>query len=147
MGHREPVDLLRILCIYDSNLQPLIENTIKHAVAQRIEGGRIDVQARTEDDHALVRVRDTGRGIPDKDISRLFEEFSQLHLHEEGAPKGSGLGLAISRHLVALHGGEFYVESEPGQGSTFGFTLPLAEEQGSRRPTFPAPANTPALRQ
>ena len=88
------------------------------------ERGRIDVQARTEDDHALVRVRDTGRGIPDKDISRLFEEFSQLHLHEEGAPKGSGLGLAISRHLVEAHGGTIWARSQEGAGTEVFFTLP-----------------------
>ena len=99
------------------------------------ERGHIEVRASTEDDHVLVCVRDTGRGIPANDISRLFEEFSQLHLHEEGASKGSGLGLAISRHLVEAHGGSIWARSQEGAGTEVFFTLPrLSPERPSALP-------------
>jgi len=88
------------------------------------ERGRIEVHLSSEDDHVLVCVRDTGRGIPSSDIPRLFEEFSQLHLQDEHVTKGSGLGLAISRHLIRLHDGNIWARSKEGAGTEVYFTLP-----------------------
>ena len=70
-----------------------------------------------------VLVSDTGPGIAAEDQERIFEEFQQT---ETGAHQreGTGLGLALSKRLVELHGGRIWVESEPGKGSTFAFTLP-----------------------
>jgi signal transduction histidine kinase len=73
-------------------------------------------------DQAEVAVADTGVGIDPADQARIFEEFQQA-----GQQEGSGLGLALARSLVALHGGNLWVESEPGSGSTFTFTLPISQ--------------------
>jgi signal transduction histidine kinase len=69
-------------------------------------------------------VRDTGMGVPLEDQERIFESFAQGPHSVEGKIQGTGLGLAISRRLVEMHGGRIWVESKPGQGSTFTFTIP-----------------------
>ena len=69
-------------------------------------------------------VRDTGIGVPLEDQERIFESFAQGGGYVEGKHQGTGLGLAISRRLVEMHGGRIWVESKPGQGSTFTFTIP-----------------------
>ena len=75
--------------------------------------------------YIAVNVRDTGIGIAPKNVSVIFEEFRQVHTGRTGK-RGSGLGLAISRKLIEAHGGKIWVESTPGQGSTFTFTLPIS---------------------
>ena len=70
-------------------------------------------------------VRDTGMGIPHDDQSRLFERFYRVDKARSRELGGTGLGLAIVKHLVHAHGGQVRVESEPGQGSAFFFTLPV----------------------
>ncbi len=72
-----------------------------------------------------IAVRDTGPGIAADDQARIFEEFQQARDTNGERPEGTGLGLALSRSLVELHGGRIWVESEPGEGSTFTFTLPV----------------------
>jgi GAF domain-containing protein/DNA-binding response OmpR family regulator len=86
--------------------------------------------------YIIVRVIDTGPGIPLADQSRLFQPFSQVDASPTRKVGGSGLGLSISRLLVELHGGRIGVQSEPGQGSTFYFTLPLA----AQAPSYPTPS-------
>jgi signal transduction histidine kinase len=76
-----------------------------------------------------VSVTDTGPGIAPEDRERIFEEFQQTAVGVEQG-EGTGLGLALSKRLVELHGGRIWVESEPGRGSRFTFTLPM--ENGSR---------------
>ena len=71
-----------------------------------------------------ISVADTGPGIAASDRERIFEEFQQARDSNGERPEGTGLGLALSRSLVELHGGRIWVESEPGEGSTFTFTLP-----------------------
>jgi len=74
----------------------------------------------------LVAVRDTGVGIAPADQTRVFEEFAQAGGPAAAGQEGTGLGLTLSRKLVELHGGRIWVESEPGKGSMFSFTLPDA---------------------
>ena len=76
-----------------------------------------------------VSVTDTGPGIAAEDRERIFEEFQQTGVGIDQR-EGTGLGLALSKRLVELHGGRIWVESEPGQGSRFVFTLPI--EHGNR---------------
>ena len=93
--------------------------------------GRVTVRTRCEPGDppwALVSVADTGIGIAPEDIDQLFEKFTQVGTNLTDKPPGTGLGLAISREIVTHHRGRIWVESEPGIGSTFAFTLPLAEE-------------------
>jgi signal transduction histidine kinase len=78
---------------------------------------------------ALLSVRDTGPGISSADQARLFQEFQQADNAITKKKGGTGLGLAISKRIIEMHGGKIWVESEPGRGSTFAFTLPVHVEQ------------------
>ena len=88
------------------------------------DGGRIDIVVARENDHVRVDVRDTGIGIAPEDQARIFEEFRQVG--RERSREGTGLGLTLTKRFVELHGGRLSVESIPGKGSTFSFTLPIA---------------------
>jgi signal transduction histidine kinase len=85
----------------------------------------VDVSTSRVDGEVLIAVSDTGPGIAPADQSRIFEEFQQAESGNGERSEGTGLGLALSRSLVELHGGRIWVESEPGMGSTFTFTLPV----------------------
>ncbi len=73
----------------------------------------------------VIRVKDTGTGIPPDDLGRIFERFYKVDKSRAGTETGTGLGLAIAKHIVQAHGGEIWAESEFGRGSTFSFTLPV----------------------
>jgi signal transduction histidine kinase len=104
-------------------LTNLVNNAVRHT-----DVGTITLSARQEGDQVVFAVADTGTGIPREHLARIFERFVQV----PGARShGAGLGLAIARQIVAAHGGTIDVESEVGRGSTFRFTLPLAEEKPS----------------
>ncbi len=89
-------------------------------------GGQIVVEVSSQTDHLRVAVRDNGAGIRKEDLGVIFEEFRQGRHDSRGRPPGSGLGLAITKRIVEAHGGRIWAESQPGRGSTFSFTLPLA---------------------
>ena len=76
--------------------------------------------------HAIIRVRDTGRGIPDAQLEQIFEPFVQVGRSPSSAHEGTGLGLAISRDLARAMHGDITVTSTIGEGSTFTLTLPRA---------------------
>jgi signal transduction histidine kinase len=102
----------------------VLMNLAGNAIKFTPEGGRIELAARQVDDQVRVEVRDNGPGIPLDQQQRIFEAF--FRLTETGsASEGTGLGLAITARLVELHGGELGIESQPGQGACFYFSLPL----------------------
>jgi NtrC-family two-component system sensor histidine kinase KinB len=101
----------------------LVGNALRHTPA----GGSIQVTALAAGKFAHICVADTGEGIPREQQTRIFEKFVQLK--SDRTAGGSGLGLAICREMVRAHGGTIWVESEPGRGSTFTFTLPLAGDK------------------
>ncbi len=107
----------------ERRIRQVIFNLLSNAVKFTPAGGTVDVRATQVDGEMRVSVADTGRGIAAEDHERIFEEFQQA---EAGAEQreGTGLGLALSKRLVELHGGRIWVDSEPGKGSTFVFTLP-----------------------
>jgi signal transduction histidine kinase len=80
----------------------------------------------------MVAVCDTGPGIAEAEQAKIFEEFQQADSSITKKKGGSGLGLAIAKRIVELHGGRIWVESSPGQGSTFSFTLPTKVEEQAR---------------
>jgi signal transduction histidine kinase/DNA-binding response OmpR family regulator len=107
-----------------TRLKQILMNLIGNAVKFTPEGGTIELAARKIDDHVRLEVRDSGPGIPPDEQKRIFEAFYRLTQNAKAA-EGSGLGLAITQRLVELHGGKLGLESEPGMGSCFFFTLPL----------------------
>ena len=103
----------------------VVFNLLSNAVKFTPQGGHVDVSTASDNGEVRIAVRDTGPGIADDDRERIFEEFQQARDTNGERPEGTGLGLALSRSLVELHGGRIWVESEPGKGSTFTFTLPV----------------------
>jgi signal transduction histidine kinase len=101
----------------------VLGNLLSNAVKFSEPGGRVTLESRAEDDHALLVVRDSGPGIPRDRMARLFDAGWQAN---PGDRRGLGLGLAIAKGLVEEHGGRIWVESTVGQGSAFSFTLPAA---------------------
>jgi len=111
-------------------LRQALLNLLVNAVRFTRQGG-ITVRASQRDEHVLVSVQDTGPGIPPEDIPNLFREFSRVKLTDTAEVEGSGLGLVITKHLVELHGGRIWVDSQSGEGTTFYFTIPLIGEQSA----------------
>jgi signal transduction histidine kinase len=105
-------------------VKQVLLNLLSNALKFTPEGGRIEVRAVVRDGTAEVSVTDTGVGIAPKDQAAVFEEFRQVGSAAKKV-EGTGLGLAISRKFIELHGGNIWVTSKPGAGSTFAFTLPL----------------------
>jgi signal transduction histidine kinase len=109
----------------DRLIQVMI-NLISNAVKFCPDGnGRIGIGLDAAPDHVRVAVSDNGIGISVKDRETIFQEFRQIKHALKGRPSGSGLGLTITRRIVDYHGGRIWVESEPGKGATFFFTLPV----------------------
>ncbi|HEV8468319.1 MAG TPA: GAF domain-containing protein [Candidatus Limnocylindria bacterium] len=108
----------------ERKIKQVIYNLLSNAVKFTPDGGRVNVTAARENGTATVTVRDTGIGIAPEDQERIFEEFSQVGRDPERSREGTGLGLTLSKRFVELHGGTIKVESAPGQGSSFTFTLP-----------------------
>jgi signal transduction histidine kinase len=115
----------------ERRLRQVIFNLLSNAVKFTPEGGRVVVATASRDHEVLISVTDTGPGIPLEDHERIFEEFQQTDVGVEQR-EGTGLGLALSKRLVELHGGRIWVESEPGHGSRFVFTLPAKEADHAR---------------
>jgi len=109
----------------ERRIRQVVFNLLSNAVKFTPRGGRVDVSTASDNGEVRISVRDTGPGIADDDRERIFEEFQQAKATNGERPEGTGLGLALSRSLVELHGGRIWVESEPGKGSTFTFTLPV----------------------
>ena len=103
----------------------VINNLVHNAVKFTPEDGVITVAAKIIDEDAQISVSDTGPGIPREDQRRVFERFYKAD-RARSSGGGTGLGLAIARHIVEGHGGRIWVESAPGQGATFRFTVPHA---------------------
>jgi len=101
----------------------VVLNLLSNAVKFTPDGGSVRIRAYRERNELIVTVTDTGIGVPPEDQERIFESFQQ---GRRGAPKeeGTGLGLTLSRRIVGLFGGRMWLESTPGVGSTFGFSIP-----------------------
>jgi signal transduction histidine kinase len=106
---------------YDRILQ-VLSNLLGNAIKFTPAGGRILLEAEVSGTEALISVADSGPGIPPEQSGSVFEKFSQLKAKDR---RGLGLGLYIAKWIVEAHGGRIWVESEPGKGSKFSFTLPL----------------------
>ncbi|MBP8294566.1 MAG: GAF domain-containing protein [Burkholderiales bacterium] len=109
----------------ERKFKQILLNLLSNAVKFTPDGGRIDIAARREANDIVVAVHDTGIGIAPEDQAAVFEEFRQVGRSYTNKQEGTGLGLALTRRFVELHGGRIWLESEPGRGSTFTFTIPV----------------------
>jgi PAS domain S-box-containing protein len=107
-------------------LQNLVENAIKYTEA----GGKVSVQLAIKDDQTIYEVRDDGIGIAPADQHRLFEKFFRAARKGMKPERGSGLGLAIVKSIVERHGGQVWLESQLGKGSSFYMLIPMRQQRG-----------------
>ena len=107
-------------------IKQVLSNLLENAVAHTDKGGKVTVSARQREKEIQVSVADTGEGIPAKDLPLIFERFYRVDRSRTRKTGGSGLGLTIAKRLVEAHGGTIDVQSEPGKGSTFTFTVPIS---------------------
>lgn len=124
LGEELAVDLPPVY-VDRTRIRQVIINLLGNAARFTPQGGAT-VSARVEGSDVLVNVTDTGLGITEGDRVKVFEEFRQLDGSTSRRQEGSGLGLAICKRFIDLHGGSIWVESTPGQGSSFCFTLPVS---------------------
>ena len=110
----------------ERDLAQLTRNLLDNAVRYTPAGGRIDITVRVEDRDAVLRVSDTGMGIPQRDLPRIFERFYRVDRARARETGGTGLGLSIVKHIAESLGGSVTATSELGKGSTFTVRLPLA---------------------
>jgi two-component system phosphate regulon sensor histidine kinase PhoR len=111
-----------------TTLRRIVDNLIVNAITYTPEGGEVRVGVTTENGTVLLTVSDTGIGIPEESLDRIFERFYRVDKARSRSAGGTGLGLAIVKHATGLHGGSIAVESEVGEGTTFKVRLPLAPE-------------------
>ncbi|MFL5540671.1 MAG: ATP-binding protein, partial [Longimicrobiaceae bacterium] len=121
-------EAVRLLADSDRILQ-VLTNLISNAVKFSPPGASVEVRVEPVGGEARFRVADQGRGIPEDRLESIFERFQQVDSSDSRQKGGTGLGLAICRTIVTQHGGRIWAESAPGEGSTFHFTIPLAEAQ------------------
>ncbi len=104
-------------------------NLLSNAIKFTPDGGKVDIRADIKGGELWISVTDTGIGIKQKDIDKLFKPFQQIDNEYTRKYKGTGLGLVLTKKLVELHSGKILVESEFGKGSTFTFTIPLRKDK------------------
>ena len=127
--HQFLVDLPEELRFVDADqlrLERVLYNLLENAVKYSPRGGEIRISVKPEDEQLVIGVSDQGIGISLSDQAKLFGPFQRVEESKLEGVKGLGLGLLVSRRLVEAHGGRIWLESEPGRGSTFFFTLPLS---------------------
>ena len=117
-------DSIGVVRADERKIKQVLLNLLSNALKFTPEGGRVAVRAAIRDGMVEVAVSDTGVGIAKEEQEAVFEEFRQVGAHEKRV-EGTGLGLALARKFIELHGGRIGVESEPGAGSTFTFTIPV----------------------
>src|SRR5262249_54687440 len=124
-------------------IRQMLFNLLDNAIKYTEPSGLVSVSLARSEDHALISVRDTGKGIPAEELPRLFERFYRVDKSRNNESGGSGLGLAIAMWVARSHGGDISVESKVGSGSTFQVVLPLDKDP---RPAL-QPGGKPADRQ
>jgi two-component system phosphate regulon sensor histidine kinase PhoR len=118
-----PSDLPKILAD-DKRIAQVVLNLLDNAVKYTPNGGAIKIVACPAEKYVQVDVSDTGPGIPEEDLPRIFERFYRVDKSHSRELGGTGLGLSIARHIVLVHQGQIFVHSKMNKGSTFSFTIP-----------------------
>ena len=126
-GLKLVTDLAEVPPVYADGrkLMQILYNLVANALKFTPPGGEVRVRLALQGEALLFEVSDTGVGIRDTELPKLFQPFSQVDASKQRRQQGSGLGLALSKHLVELHGGTIWVTSTAGEGSTFAFSIPF----------------------
>jgi len=127
---QEMPDTLPAVWADPTRIRQIVLNLVSNA-CKFTEKGEITLETNVTDEDLVIRVTDTGIGIEPEKLESIFEEFTQVDASTTRKAGGTGLGLPISRYFVEMHGGQIWVDSSPGQGSTFSITIPL---NGNRSP-------------
>lgn len=114
--------------IYRDWLKQIFINLIDNAIVYNKENGKVWVTVEKLDNLIVIKVKDTGIGIPEKEIERIFERFYRVDKGRSRKFGGTGLGLSIVKHIVELYGGKVWVESQEGIGSEFTVTIPIVKK-------------------
>ncbi len=122
---RIPEDFPPVHADYERT-RTVLENLVSNAIKYSPDGGIVRITARLSGDHAIIAVSDQGIGIPPEEQKKLFRRFYRVDNRLRRETQGAGLGLFLSRAIVEAQGGRIWVDSRPGRGSRFSFTLPLA---------------------
>ena len=109
----------------DRIIQTLV-NLLSNAIKFSLPESTVTLTAQTQVERILFQVQDQGRGIPADKLETIFGQFQQVDASDSRHKGGTGLGLAICRNIVQQHGGQIWVESVLGEGSTFYFTIPIS---------------------
>lgn len=119
-----------VMLMFDPNrMSQVIKNLLSNAIKYTRDGGKVDISTETRDHHVLIKISDSGLGIPTEDIPFIFDKFYRVSKQEHlAAADGTGLGLSITKAIVEQHRGTIRVESEVGKGSVFHIELPLLED-------------------
>ena len=115
----------------DALIYRLICNLVENAVKYNRLGGSVCVSVRQDGGNALLRIADTGIGIPQDAQESIFHPFFRVDKSRSRRMGGVGLGLALVREIALLHGGTVWIEASSPQGTTFAVTLPLRQEDGT----------------
>lgn len=127
-------DGIPLISMDGERIKTVMSNLIDNAITFTEKGGVFIISRKVEDkDEVQVCVKDTGVGIPENDLSKVFNKFHQIGSPEKRAAGGAGIGLAICRDIIRLHGGRIWAESKLNEGSHFYFTLPLKDEHLQRK--------------
>ncbi|RXZ83838.1 cell wall metabolism sensor histidine kinase WalK [Paenibacillaceae bacterium] len=122
---------IRSIWLDRDQIDQVLDNLVSNAIKYTMDGGKIEIAARKPDAVSIaISVRDTGIGIPQKDLNRIFERFYRVDKARSRNMGGTGLGLSIAREIIKAHGGAIALESEWNEGTTVTFTLPDLQEGG-----------------
>jgi signal transduction histidine kinase len=118
----------------ERRIKQVLLNLISNAINYSPGGGTIVISAKKEGDFAIISVQDTGLGIPDEELNRIFMPFEKINSRKTQRRSGAGLGLALVKSIVELHGGDVSIKSREGSGTRVTFTLPLRKMEDATPP-------------
>jgi signal transduction histidine kinase len=121
-----------------AKIEQVISNLVANAIEHSVSGGLVIIRLMCDDRSIRFFVQDQGSGIPLQEVDQLFKPFQQASTVKTAGERSTGLGLLISRKIIDAHSGQLWVETQPGQGSTFYFEIPVHEENQRDRDKYPS---------
>ena len=149
LTYNKPIDKLPNIYIDRFRMSEVISNLVGNALNYTDSSGSVEISVEKKDDEIITHVKDTGQGIPEEALPKLFTKFFRVSGVLEQGSKGTGLGLYISKAIVEMHKGRIWVNSSLGKGSTFNFALPISTpsedtQEDSNKQIEKAPSVNPA---